>query len=232
MIRADEVMPLLLVACPSFKAEWEAVVEDDNLDENSPAGRLGYVDAGDFIRHLVGLVLDGQVGELPAVFDVIERLAVDGDDYVRNLAVIGYLEGLQMRAVTDHGIDPERAFRPNFGPESNRAWDEINRSWDQFHRSKAVEQLRTLLHWNTYRTDPSPLETERTAGGEGILDWADRVVAGQELAPAEVEQLSAAVTRLTTALPSLAPPGTRLRPYFDNLVEIGELLLSLTKHPN
>jgi hypothetical protein len=51
MITADEVMPLLLAACPSFAPTWERIGSDD-VDDGLP-----YAHAGDFIRHLVGLVL-------------------------------------------------------------------------------------------------------------------------------------------------------------------------------
>lgn len=72
MITADEVMPRLLEACPSFEDGWAAIVAE-NLDDESPAGRLGYIDAADFIRHLVALQQTGRTAELPAVFAVIEH---------------------------------------------------------------------------------------------------------------------------------------------------------------
>jgi hypothetical protein len=135
MISPGQVMPMLLEACPSFQSTWETI-EDENRDEESPAGRLGYIDAGDFVIHLVRLYQDGTTAEFPAIFAVIERFLIDGDPYVTELAAIGYLEGLQMRAVTDHGIDPAEAFGPYFGPHARQAWDRINRSWDEFDRSR------------------------------------------------------------------------------------------------
>jgi hypothetical protein len=101
----------------------------ENLDEASPTGRLGYIDAGDFIRHLVSLRVAGRTEEFPAVFDVIERLACEGDDYVRNLAVIGHLEGMQMIAVTSAGLDPEIDFRPFCRPASDAWWQRLNGFW-------------------------------------------------------------------------------------------------------
>lgn len=83
-IAAADVHPLLLEACPSFAETWEAVREE-NEDPEGVGGRLGYLDAGHFIRHLVSLKPAGAVEELPAVFDLIERLVVDGDDHVSNL---------------------------------------------------------------------------------------------------------------------------------------------------
>jgi len=132
VIHADEVMPLLLEACPSFASSWsESLVE--NADDSSPTGRLGYVDAADFIRHLVALRLANDTDEFSAVFDVIERLVLEGDQYVSELAVIGYLEGCQMMTVTARGLDPEQDFRPWLRPESEKWWKRINRFWAGDH---------------------------------------------------------------------------------------------------
>lgn len=128
-IEPDQVFPLLLEACPSFAPVW-AITESDNLDDSVPAGRLLYLDAGEFLRHLGALQLAGSTDEFGAVFDVIERFVVAGDDYVANLGVIGFLEGLQMMTITKLGIDPEQVFRPWLRPVSLAWWKRINRFWD------------------------------------------------------------------------------------------------------
>jgi hypothetical protein len=129
LIVASEVMPLLLEACPSFAPQWVNEVLEENLDDANDGGRLFYVDAGAFIHHLVSLKVDGRDAEFPAVFDVFERLVVEGDSYVQNLGQIGYLEGLQMMTVTAAGLSPERDFRPYLRPASERIWEALNRSW-------------------------------------------------------------------------------------------------------
>jgi len=68
------VPQLLLDACPSFAIKWSEV-EADNLDG---ASRLHYLDAGDFIRHMVELIQHGQTTEIDAVFDLIERMVIEG----------------------------------------------------------------------------------------------------------------------------------------------------------
>ena len=122
-------MPLLLIACPSFADAWSES-EIENADETYELGRLHYVDAADFIRHLVSLRLASHTSEFPAVFDVIERLLLEGDSYVRNLAIIGYIEGFQMMTVTSAGLDPERDFRPWLRPASEECWQRVNRFWE------------------------------------------------------------------------------------------------------
>lgn len=120
---------LLMGACPSFAAPWEAI-RKENEDEETPGGRLHYRDAADFIRHLASLKIAGTVDEFPAVLDLIERMVVEGDEYVSELAVIGYIEGFQMQTVTVLGLELEVDFRPWLRPTSEAYWRAINRFWE------------------------------------------------------------------------------------------------------
>lgn len=122
-------MPLLLHACPSFTEAWQEA-EAENADDGSAGGRLFYLDAGAFIRHLVSLRLAEETAEFPAAFEVLERLLLEGDQYVQNLAVIGYVEGFQMMTVTAAGLSPEDDFRPWLGHEAERWWERVNRFWE------------------------------------------------------------------------------------------------------
>ena len=143
-------MRVLLAACPSFEPVW-AITESDNLDDSDPHGRLLYLDAGEFLRHLGALQLAGSTDEFGAVFDVFERFVVEGDDYVVNLGVIGFLEGFQMMTITDLGIDPEEVFRTWLRPVSMAWWKRINRFWaGEVHALQATaEQMAAEAH-----TDP------------------------------------------------------------------------------
>lgn len=132
-------MPLLLEACPSFFPVWAEIEEENALSESDPedqelmaeldSRRLDYLDAAAFRRHMAELQMAGDNDEFPAIFRVIERLLIEGDDYVKNLGVIGYLEGFRMRTVTNFGIDPEVTFRPLLLPVSERWWQRIDRFW-------------------------------------------------------------------------------------------------------
>jgi hypothetical protein len=127
MITADEVMPLLLAACPSFASTWRRI-EAENLD-GANGGRLHYLDAGDFTRHLVRLQTEGATAELLAAFRVVERLHVEGDHDVRELATVGYLEGVQFAASHVTDVD-EGDFVTYLGPESRRWWNGLVDFWD------------------------------------------------------------------------------------------------------
>ena len=128
VIEKSEVAPLMLAACPSFRSLWDSDSRDFNLDADT-GERLGYLDAADLTRHLVGLLADGDTEEFPAVFEAIERLHCEGDDYVRELATIGYLEGLQFVSSHEPRIE-ESDFVPFLGPESLRWWRGLVAYWD------------------------------------------------------------------------------------------------------
>lgn len=88
MIVRDEVMPRLLAASPSFAAKWAAYRAEPSYEPG-----LLYVDLGEFARHLLDLHRHGHFAELAAAFVEIERLHVEGDDFVREAATIGLLDG-------------------------------------------------------------------------------------------------------------------------------------------
>lgn len=54
-------------------------------------------------------------------------LHVEGDDYVREAATIGLLEGIQ-NDWGNHLVDPE-LFAIHLLPESRQYWDELNAFW-------------------------------------------------------------------------------------------------------
>src|SRR5262245_23312907 len=116
-ITRDQVIPLLLEACPSFQELWEEHCRDH--DEV-----LLYVALGDFARHLLGLHLKGCTDAFPAVAGAIEQLHVEGDQFVREAATIGLLEGVQNN--WEHGgVDPE-LFASHLHPVSARWWQSLN----------------------------------------------------------------------------------------------------------
>jgi hypothetical protein len=127
-VTAEQVPELLLAALPSLAAEWSEVAER-NADAGAPGGRLGYLDAAWVVGHLADRLKAGETGDFESAFDFIEQLILRGDQYVSELGVVGYLEGMQMATVTSRGVDPE-AFRPWLGPLSAKHWEAITRFWE------------------------------------------------------------------------------------------------------
>ena len=127
MITRDDVMPLLLAACPSFGAVW-AELEHDPLVVDDDGTRLHYLDAARVADHLVELLVRGERDEVAAALGVVERMHREGDEYVRELATIGYLEDLQNVADRHPGCDRVELERL-LGPESLRWWRGLDAFW-------------------------------------------------------------------------------------------------------
>jgi hypothetical protein len=82
-----------------------------------------YIALGDFAAHLKSMLERGETNTFPDVFQVIEKLHVDGDGFVKEAATIGILESLQ------NAKEPEQ-FRRFLGPESEKWWDKLNSFWE------------------------------------------------------------------------------------------------------
>ena len=117
MITRDHVMPIILKACPSFRETWDTSDDQDLL----------YAAMGDPACHLFALHQDKRTDEFESLCEVIEELHLDGDDYVRELATIGFLESIQ-NVWGSNGADPEQ-FAMRLLPESRKWWEELDRFW-------------------------------------------------------------------------------------------------------
>lgn len=77
MIDHDQVIPMILKACPSFQEIWDT---SDNQD-------LFYNVMWDLANHVFTLYQAGLTDEFGPLCEVIERFLVDGDTDVRILAI-------------------------------------------------------------------------------------------------------------------------------------------------
>jgi hypothetical protein len=119
-MKKEQVMPELLEVCPSFASTWKALDEDER--------DLLYPRLGDFARHLLAMKREGREDVLRAAGDFIERMHVEGDDYVREACTIGALEGIQN--VWAHAGEDADAFRAYLGDESLRWWQSLHQFWE------------------------------------------------------------------------------------------------------
>lgn len=117
MIEQSQVLPLLKTACPSFQTDEDIL----------------YAALGNFARHLLELQRSHRIDCFPAVARVIERLHVEGDQFVREAATIGVLEGIQ-NTWGNSGVDPQ-LFAAHLLPESHRWWEELSAFWRGERRS-------------------------------------------------------------------------------------------------
>lgn len=118
-----EVMPRLVAEFPAFRPRWEKHLE---LWKGEPAGN--YNDIAEFVDFVVkDLYPSGNTEELRHVFDLMEHWLVNGNEKLRGLVAIGFLESLQNAASWQ--TFGREAFIPLLGPQSRQAWNEIERMW-------------------------------------------------------------------------------------------------------
>ena len=122
MITRNEIVGAILDACPSFKPGYAALCADGDAE-------LTYIVLGRFAYHLVELHQTGSEAEFFDVAELIERMHAEGDEYVREAATIGLLEGIQnYSGVSELDLV---YFRSILRPESQRWWDSINKFWQK-----------------------------------------------------------------------------------------------------
>lgn len=125
MIAKNDMIVVLLDACPSFAPQWRAFVEEWREEASDMPY---YLALADFARHLIGMFERGEMANLRAVFAVVERLHVEGDHYVREAATVGLLEDLQNLNLHKN-THPEQ-FRQFLSPVSEKWWDKLYRFWE------------------------------------------------------------------------------------------------------
>ncbi len=115
---------MIVEACPSFANKWEEHKREYHDEENF----LPYIALGELARLLIDLYRENKTSEFEAVFNVIERLHIEGEHYVKEAATIGFLEGIQNIA-GNNDLDPE-VFYEFLKPLSAKWWNELNKFWN------------------------------------------------------------------------------------------------------
>lgn len=124
MITKEEMLPMLVEACPSFADKWQEHKKEYHDEDNF----LPYIALGGFARHLIDLYRENKTSEFEKVFQVVEKLHIEGEHYVREATTIGLLEGIQNIAGSTN-LDPE-VFYNYLEPVSSKWWNELNKSWN------------------------------------------------------------------------------------------------------
>jgi hypothetical protein len=118
-----EIMPRLVKEFPGFRPRWEKHL---SLWKGEPAG--GYNDISEFAQFVVReLYSSGTAEETQRAFDLMEQWLVRGNQKVRELIVIGFLEDVQN--IASWQPFGKAVFIPFLGPQSRDAWNEIERVW-------------------------------------------------------------------------------------------------------
>jgi hypothetical protein len=133
-LQPDDMISLLLNACPTAKPAWIEHLAD--WPDETPGQ---FLNMAVFARHIVQCDTDSQSTEFPAFFELVERFIADGTDEVRGLAVVGLLEDLQ--TIASHFPQGTTRLEPLLGPLSRKAWNELIGLWDG--KSSLMDVIRT-----------------------------------------------------------------------------------------
>jgi hypothetical protein len=125
MIDRTEMIPLLVEACPSFGPPWRKFRAEWANESELPC----YIAIGEFARHLSTVLASGNEDVLRNVFDVVERLILEGDPYVQEAAVVGVIEDLQ-NSNLHSGTKPDQ-YLPYLLPQSRRWWTKVEAFWNE-----------------------------------------------------------------------------------------------------
>ena len=117
------MIPLLVEASPGFDPMWREFQSEWTSDQERPY----YLALGNFARHMSSLMCAAEDATLHRIFDTVECLLVEGDDYVKQAAAIGLLEDLQNTNL-HKGSTPEQ-FVSYLRPQSLRWWKKIDEFW-------------------------------------------------------------------------------------------------------
>ena len=116
MIKKDQIVNILTNAFPTF------ALDEENRD-------LPYVILGNFACFLLEAFQRKDESLLKDAAALIERLHLEGDEYVKEAATIGLLEGI-LNTWPNSGVDP-KTFAPYLLSESRRWWNSLNRFWNK-----------------------------------------------------------------------------------------------------
>lgn len=109
-LRKQDIIPLLLAACPDFEPHWQKHLE---LWEGDSPGI--YADVSAFADYIAGAHRQSDSQTVRGAFEVLERFLMEGDAETQEVAVIGLIEGIQNSAL--------RAKSPE-------AWNQLNDFWE------------------------------------------------------------------------------------------------------
>jgi hypothetical protein len=117
------VISVLRQAFPDFEVRWKEHVA---WWSRNPAG--SYNDMAEYV-HLVieGLYEKGKLDETRRVFQLLEKVLLEGDQETKDLIGLGFFETLQN--VASHRPLGNRAYEQFLGPMSKKVWSELQKMW-------------------------------------------------------------------------------------------------------
>ncbi|GAB5530465.1 MAG: hypothetical protein Roseis3KO_22420 [Roseivirga sp.] len=127
-------------------SDWNKLTEFYNkeikFDYEDPNERLAYIDIADISRFIVDKKKSGQTENFNTFFENVEEIMILGDDYVKNLIVVGLFEGIQN--IGGPEIDYYKSFDKWLKTNSLKAWRTLIDSWEGTDWEKTHESQKIL----------------------------------------------------------------------------------------
>ena len=112
MIAYDDVVPLLVAACPSYEGSPERAAVDDANGE--------YIRVTGFVRHLIRLLDESGCDCFANVFGVVEWVLADDESAAVDLIQAGFFEDLADNRLYEKTRVRPLDFSPWLGPRARR----------------------------------------------------------------------------------------------------------------
>jgi len=117
------VISALRQAFPDFEVRWKKHIA---WWSGNPAG--SYNDMAEFVHFVIEDIHEkGKLDETRRVFQVLEKVLVEGDQEIKDLIGLGFFETLQN--VASHRPLGNRPYEQFFGPRSKEIWSELQKMW-------------------------------------------------------------------------------------------------------
>lgn len=121
VIKKGEVLESLYKFSPEFR---KIVFMEYDEEER----QLEYIIVGRYAKFLVDRYKDYPLTDFSREAEFIENLLLQDDSYVRELATIGFLEGIQ-NIWGNNDVDPNQFYKYLL-PEGRKWWKELERFWN------------------------------------------------------------------------------------------------------
>src|SRR4030095_4717733 len=117
MISADTVFDTLTSTSADLKNRWETYINSEYSNQDYKTDRLDYVDIGEICRFIVEKFKQQETNGFGIFFENVEMLIVNGDDNIKNLIIVGLLEGIQNNCGNEN-VDYHNGFNYWLKPET------------------------------------------------------------------------------------------------------------------
>ena len=126
MLSVEKVIPKLLAKVheiyPDFRDRW-----NEHLQYWGDQERGLYTDMMEFAHYLVDTAVSGRTHGFGPIFELVEKLIVEGDEEAKGLLVVGLIETLQTASPNRKTSD---LLRRHLGIHSLLGWLEVEKQWE------------------------------------------------------------------------------------------------------